>query len=131
MVDATRSKMFEVATRRSMVLALLDFCKALGANTQRIVDRLTEIDQVVASALPQYLNLRFEDALESYRTAGKMMQNLESEAMRLKHRALVWAYLIDWVAVTGTALVCGPLLWSLMVRRRLYRQVRYTRLASR
>ncbi len=131
LVEATRSKIFEVATRRSMLLALLEFCESFGANTQRIVDRLTEIDRVVAGALPQYLNLRFEDALESYRTAGQMMENLEGEAMRLKHRALVWVYVIDWLAVTGTALVCGLLLWSLMVRRRLYRQVRYTRLAPR
>ncbi len=131
LVEATRSKIFEVATRRSLLVALLDFCESFGANTQRIVSGLSNIDQVIAEALPEYLNLRFEDALESYRKAGKMMEELEAESMELKRRALMWVYLIDWLAVTATLLVCGIALWSLMVRRRLYRQVRYTRLAPR
>jgi len=34
---------------------------------------------------------------------------------------------IEWLAVTGTSMVCGFLLWLLMIRRRLYREVRTTR----
>ena len=131
LVQATRDRIFQVATRRSMLVSLLDFCESFGANTQRIAGRLREIDQVIIEALPQYLNLDFQDALESYKTASGLMDSLEAEAMRLKDRALMWIYVIEWLAVTGTMLVCGIALWSLMVRRRLYRQVRYTRLAPR
>ena len=131
LVQAARNKIFEVATRRSMLVSLLDFCESFGANTQTITGRLREIDEVIVEALPQYLNLDFQEALESYKTAAKLMDNLEGEAMRLKNRALMWIYVIEWLAVTGTMLVCGMALWSLMVRRRLYRQVRYTRLAPR
>ncbi len=131
LVQAARSKIFEVATRRSMLLYLLDFCESFGANMHGIVNMLREMDQVAAEALPQYLNLEFEDVLESYRTAAEMMEQIEKEAMRLKKRALFWVYVIDWLAVTGTSLACGVMLWSLMIRRRLYRQVGYTRLAAR
>ncbi len=131
LVEATRSKILEFGTRRSLLLSLLVFCESFGANTQRIMVKLREIDQVAASALPKYLELSFEDALESYEKAGKMMQDLENEAMRLKHRALIWIYTIEWLTITATALVCSVILWSLMVRRTLYRQVRYTKFYRR
>ncbi len=131
LVQAVRHKIFEVATRRSMIVSLLDFCESFGANTQKITSKLMEIDRVAVEALPQYLHLNFEGALETYKTAARMIENLEGEAMKLKDRALMWIYVIEWLAVTGTMLVCGIALWSLMVRRRLYRQVRYTRLAAR
>ncbi len=131
LVEATRSRIFEFATRRSLLLSLLAFSESFGANTQRTMVKLREVDQVATSALPQYLDLRFEDALESYKKAGGMMQDLESEAMKLKHKALIWVYTIEWLAITATALVCGVVLWSLMVRRTLYRQVRYTKLSTR
>jgi len=130
LVDAVRSKIFDVATRRSLLVALLDFCESFGANTQRITSKLREIDEVTAEALPQYLKLLFEDSLETYKRAEEMMQSLESEAMKLKHRALIWVYIIEWLAVTGTALGCGIVLWSLMIRRRLYREVPRTRLRA-
>ncbi len=130
LVQAARSRIFEVATRRSMLTALLDFCESFGANTQRIMDRIRDMDQVIAKAWPQYLNLDFEAAMESYTEAGKMMEEIETEAMKLKNRALMWVYVINWLTVTGTALLCGMALWSLMVRRKLYREVGHTRFGS-
>jgi len=50
--------------------------------------------------------------------------------MVLKDRALLWVYIIGWLAVTATALVSSFLLWSIMVRRRLYREVQLTRLSG-
>lgn len=131
LVQAARSKIFEVATRRSMLISLLDFCESFGASTQSIVHRLDELDQVTAEAMPQYLDLQFEDAIESYKTAAKIMEDIEKEAMKLKQRALMWVYVIEWLTVTSTALFCGLVLWSLMIRRRLYRQVGYTRGTTR
>jgi hypothetical protein len=127
LVQAARLRIFEVATRRSMLTTLLDFCESFGANTQRIVNKIKEMDQLIAEAMPQYLNLDFADALETYKAAGKMMDEIEAEAMKLKQRALMWVYIIEWLTVTSTALFCGIMLWSLMIRRRLYREVGYTR----
>ena len=130
LVRAARSRIFEVATRRSMLLSLLEFCESFGANTQGIVERVEEMDQVAARALPQYLDLSFDEVIETYGTVAEMMEDIENEAIRLKERALVWVYIIDWLAVTATLLLCGTALWSLMVRRRLYRQVESTRFAG-
>ena len=128
LVHAARSKMFEVNTRRSLLVALLEFCESFGANTQRIMSRFEEMDEAIAETMPQYLELRFEEMLETYRLVDKMMAEAEEEAVKLKNRTLLWVYVIEWLTVTGTAMACGFVLWSLMVRRRLYREVRATRL---
>ena len=54
--------------------------------------------------------------------------DIESESAKIRRRALVWIYVTEWIAVTGTSMLAGFLLWSLMVRRRLYREVTTTRL---
>ncbi len=127
LVHVARAKMLEVETRRSLLVALLDFCESFGATTRGIMSRFEEIDQVIAEAMPQYLQLQFEDMLESYRVAEKMLAQAEEEGVRLKNRTLLWIYVIEWLAVTGTSMVCGFILWSLMIRRRLYREVQTTR----
>jgi len=127
LVHIARAKMFEVETRRSLLMALLDFCESFGASTRSLMPRFEEIDQVIAQAMPEYLQLQFEDMLESYRIADEMLAKAEEEGVNLKNRTLLWVYVIEWLAVTGTSMVCGFLLWSLMIRRRLYREVRTTR----
>ena len=52
---------------------------------------------------------------------------VDVELMRAKDRALFWVYLIEWLAVSGTCMICAVLLWTLMIRRRLYRRVSTTR----
>ena len=57
-----------------------------------------------------------------------MLGEIEEDAIELKNRALLWVYVIEWLAVTGTGMVCAFVLWSIMVRRRLFKEVRTTRL---
>jgi hypothetical protein len=129
LVRAVRSRMFEVGTRRSLLVALLDFCESFGANTQKIVARFDEMDDAIAMAMPQYLDLRFEEMLETYGVVEGMLEETENEAIKLKERTLLWVYVIEWFAVTGTFMVCGFVLWTLMVRRSLYKTVESTRYA--
>ncbi len=130
LVHAARSKMFEIGTRRSLLVALLEFCDAFGANTQRITSRFDEMDDAIAQALPQYLELRFDEMLQTYRVVEGMLEEAEEEAVKLKERTLLWIYVIEWLAVTSTSMICGFVLWSLMIRRALYREVGATRMAA-
>ncbi len=126
LVHAARTKIFQVATRRSLLMGLLEFCESFGANTRSIVLRTAEIDAVIAAAKPQYLQLQFEEMLNVYRDVEAMLDEMERDAIKLKNATLLWVYVVEWLAVTGTALVCAFALWSLMVRRTLYREVRVT-----
>ena len=127
LVHALRSKMLEVATRRSLLVSLLDFCESFGANTQEVIYGLGEVDRAVAEAGSRYLDLSFEAALESYNEAALEMVEIEDRAIELKDRAFLWVYVIEWLTVSGTALLCGMVLWFLMIQRRLYQEVDVTR----
>lgn len=61
--------------------------------------------------------------------ALEMYSQVDREAIEVKNTALLWIYLIEWFVVTGTAMGSGVLLWSLMIRRRFYRQVSVTKQA--
>ncbi len=128
LVHTLRSQMQDVATRKSLLLGLLEFCDSFGANTDKIERKIDQINTVIAQATPYYLDLEIERTLDAYREADNMIKNVEQDAVELKNRALMWVYVIEWLAVTGTAMGCGFIVWSVMVRRRLYKEVSTTRL---
>jgi uncharacterized membrane protein len=130
LVHSVRSMIFSMATRRALLLSLLDFCDSFGANTDRMMDRVDDVEAAMASANPKYLDLRFAEVLEDYQEIEKMYDELERESLKLKDRTLMWVYVIEWLAVTGTAMVSGVVLWSVMVHRRLYREVGTTKLSG-
>jgi hypothetical protein len=113
---------------RLLLISLLDFAESYGANTRDVYARMEEVDGLRLRSFEEYRGYAFTDATESMRSAMSMFAALGDDAMNLKDVALLWVYLTEWVAVTGTSLACGFVLWTLMVRRTLYRQVVTTRL---
>lgn len=130
LVHRVRMRMFEFSTRRSLLFGLLEFCDSFGANTAKIYLKIDEARQATLDALPDYLELRFEEVLEAYDRVHQMLGEIEVEAIRLKNQALFWVHVIEWLAVSGTAVMAGFVLWSIMVRRRLWREVGTTRLMA-
>jgi len=128
LVHSLRTTMHAVAVRRSLLISLLEFCDSFGADTGGITVRTDELDKIAAQAKPLYLQLQFQETLDAYRSVEEGLATIEQDAMRLKDRTLFWIYIIEWVAVTGTMMVCGVLLWSIMIRHSLYRETRTTRL---
>jgi hypothetical protein len=59
------------------------------------------------------------------------MKRISLDSAELKEAALMWVYITEYLAVSGTSMVTGFLLWTLMVRRRLYRDVQTTRSTTR
>jgi hypothetical protein len=47
--------------------------------------------------------------------------------VKIRERALLWVYITEWFVVTGTMIICGSVIWALMIRRRLYKEVAVTR----
>jgi len=48
-------------------------------------------------------------------------------AFKLKDDAMFYAYVIQWLVTSGTLLLSGSILYTLMVRRRLYKAMESTR----
>ena len=52
----------------------------------------------------------------------------QEEAIKLKNNALFWVYVSEWCIITGTSILAGFILWTLMVKRKYYKQIDQTRL---
>jgi hypothetical protein len=56
--------------------------------------------------------------------------DLEMDLLEAKDRAFFWIYLAEWLGVLGTGIICAVALWTLMIRRSMYREVSTTRAAQ-
>jgi hypothetical protein len=130
LVHRVRSVIQEVATRKALLMSLVDFVESFGVNTRAITDQIHRFDLALSEAEPVYFELRFDDTLKMYEEASQMLERAEERAMEAKDRALLWIYVIEWLAVTGTALVTGVVVWSLMIGRKMYKEARVTRLTG-
>ncbi|MBU7003934.1 MAG: hypothetical protein HXS50_00100 [Theionarchaea archaeon] len=125
-----RGLYFDYNIEKLLLTGVLEFADSFGANTRDMYTRIGEADDLRGSSLDSYRSYIFSDAIEIMEAAIASLYELRDDAYALKDRALFWVYLIQWIAVTGTSLLSGFLVWTLMIRRRLYRVVTTTRLGS-
>ncbi len=127
LVSAVRNDFERYGARTSTISAFLDFAERFGADPRRIVETKSRIDAMMDEGKRLYLDGLYQDALDKSEEAHAALEELELKAMRLKDEALMWVYMIEWAAVTGTCMITGYVLYALMLRRRLYREVSVTR----
>lgn len=118
----------EFRARRAVLLSLSDFIDRLGANTREIQRVVMDLEKIYAEASMSYLEHDFVEAEGTIRDALSSFADAEETARREKERALLWVYVIEWLVSSSAFFISGFLLWTLMVRRRLYRDVGTTRL---
>ena len=131
LVHTVRVRMSTLSHRRMIIISLVDFIEKFGANPASTLRAIKEVDETRRSADQLYLDQDFARALETTERALELMDEAEAIAEKSKAGALLWVYVSEWLIVTGTSLVCGFVMWTLMVRRRLYRDVGSTRLVGR
>jgi uncharacterized membrane protein len=128
--EVFRNEFHEYPTRRALATGLLEFIEKFGVSSTSIVAKISEIDQMKKEAETLFLNQEYSRALQKLDEVNEEFRILSIDLVALKERALLWIYIIEWLAVCGTVMICGFLLWTLMVRRRLYREVRVTRISG-
>lgn len=126
-VHELRMSLYNFRLRRSILISLLDFAEAFGANPSSVYAELDLVDNMVKEAEDLYLEWEFNAAADGALDASRDLERLEGEASDLRKRALFWIFLLEWLATLGALIGAGTILWSIMVRRRLYREVRTTR----
>jgi len=131
LVHTVRTRMATLAYRRIIITSLIDFVDKFGANPKRIFLALQEADAAGTEAADLYLMQEFDVAKEGAERALQLMDEAEAVADKVKNEALLWVYVSEWLSVTGTSLVCGFLLWTLMIQRRMYKEVAYTQFRGR
>jgi len=113
---------------RVLATSVIEFAEKFGASTLPVYEELARVDTTKAEADRLYLEGSYQESLEKMEEAFDGLGRVSRDSMRMREKALFWIYLVEWFVVTGTSMIAGFALWSLMVRRRLYREVAVTRL---
>jgi len=116
--------------RNSMVVSVINFVEQFGGRTDKLYRRLDELGLKKKAAETAYLAGDYASSLEKMKEIRGGQQALMRDAMEVKDSAMFWVYLTEWCAITAAILISGVVLWGLMVRRRLYREVYTSRLGQ-
>ncbi len=110
--------------------SLIEFVDMYGANTRHVEEELARMLEINKEAGELYLDHDFESCDAKLSEAMDLAGQIERKCMALRDKALFWVYLTEWLAVTSTMILTLVAAWSLMVKRRLYRDVRQTRVVQ-
>jgi uncharacterized membrane protein len=128
LVHAARAAMFNFAQEKLLLLSLAEFVDRFGADSRPIEEGIDEIGAMKTQADLLYMDQDFLGALNLLKEVAEKVRDLGGVAMTLKDRALMWVYIAEWLVVSATMMITGNVVWSLMIRRKLYRNVHATRL---
>jgi hypothetical protein len=112
--------------QRALLHSLMEFADKFGANLLDIEEGLRDAEDLKKGTDVLYLDEDYTGALRGMGEAIGQLVDLQGAAVKLKERALVWIYVVEWLAVLSTLMVSGFVLWTLMVRRAVYREVKAT-----
>ncbi|MBU7003918.1 MAG: hypothetical protein HXS50_00020 [Theionarchaea archaeon] len=124
-----RSLYMDYRSTRSYVFSVMDFAEKFGANMDPVGLMVIGVDETHDQSISLYIDLDFPNAIEKLEASIDQLLEASEKAMKMKDQVMVWIYLIEWTTVTATFALGVFGVWTLMVRRRLYRDVGTTRLA--
>jgi len=122
-----RQRISAFMAQKSTVLSMLEWADLFGANTLPLSGSLVQLDSIVETATGEYLGQEYAASISRMEQVAEGLAEVSTRAVRLKDEALFWVYASEWSAVTSTGIITSVVLWSLMVRRRMYRAVGVTR----
>ncbi len=117
----------EMRFLRDNVLSAIDFAANFGANVRMAENELADVDGLMKEADALYLEGEFGRSSETVSSCIDRLRGLFEKSLSLKDRALASLYMSEWLAITGTLVICGLVLYEMMVRRRIYKVVQTTR----
>jgi len=117
-----------VETQKSLALSMMEWADAFGADTQTLSKRLNDLGDGIGKATDRYVEQDYPATISILQSISRTVSDIADEAIRLKDRALLWVFIIEWLGVTGVSVLSGSVVWTLMIRRRYYRRAQVTRL---
>jgi hypothetical protein len=121
----------QLRVRATLIQGLIEFVNGYGANTRYVEEELGRMLDINEEAGQLYLDHEFDACDATLTEALDLCGEIESTCMEVRARALFWVYVIEWLVVTSTMTLSLVAVWSLMLKRRLYREVAHTRTSSR
>jgi hypothetical protein len=127
LVHHTRVKFVRYRDERAMILLMIDFIERFGANPAPFEMEMGEMEGRLDEAESLYIDAQIERSAQILDELLEGFADLNDGLLEAKDRVMVWIYVSEWLAVTGTSMGCGFALWTLMVKRRYYREIGVTR----
>ena len=115
--------------KSSLLISLLEFVERYGASTLGLYGDMDEIDAKEKEAEELFRQDDYDGAEQIFEDIHTAWEELNRDAIEAKERALLWVYVIEWLTVSAASLISGVILWAVMVRRRLYREIGVTRMS--
>ena len=122
-----RENSMSYAIQRELATSVIDFAERFGSPTARLYQKLSEADETKEESDRLYRENDYQESMEMVELAFEQLREVADESVKAKDAALFWIYAVEWVVVTAAAIISGSVLWSLMVRRRLYSEIAVTR----
>jgi uncharacterized membrane protein len=127
-VYLVRRRLRETTEALSMLYTMIDIVEKFGGSGMSLSKMVADIQDVKKAGMDHYFEASLDEALGAFAVALEMSEETMDEAIKVRDQAAFWIFFTEWCVVTGTAMFSGALLWMLMVRRRLFREVELTRL---
>ena len=124
-----RTSFIEYRTKMGLLVSLMEFVQGFGANDRRIEEMIGELQARVSEAEREYLSENFVQCQSIMDQVFTDLDKVQRMTLKLKERALMWVFMVEWLVVTATLMISSFLVWTFMIRRRLYKAVHVTRLA--
>ncbi len=123
-----RSLLSTFQARKLLILTMLEWAERFGADITSLADRLTEVEDGTQDAVESFLERDYGSTITFMDSLSPTVSRIGQMASDLKDQALFWVYLVEWLAVTSVSILSASILWTLMVRRRIYHAASQTRL---
>lgn len=127
MAHRSRELMQDYSGLLQTLHSVMDFVERFGTNIAAAEQLLIEIDTEYEEGKAAYMDADLEAAISHLEAATDDLLVASDRIWKLKDEALLWVYITEWLVVAGTGMICGFVLWSIMIRRKLYREVEVTR----
>jgi hypothetical protein len=123
----TRARFRDLQAQKQTLTATIDFIGKFNADTRRVDEKYSEALETMGEAKQHFVDLDLEKSKEVADLAFDQFEEAYDVALQAKNAAMLWIFLTEWLVVSSVSLICAFVIWSLMVRRRLYREVKVTR----
>jgi hypothetical protein len=112
---------------KNMLVGSIDFISKLGGNPAPLERMLREADDKLIESRMMYLGYDFEGSLALMEEMVSDLGVISKATIEVKDQVFLTIYLIEWSVLMSTSMVTAVVIWSLMVRRRLYKEAGSTR----
>ncbi len=124
---ATRTLFRQIHNQRQILTSTIDFVAKFNADTGSVDRKTLEALNSLKEAKGHFVDLELDKSKDAAQRAFQQFEEAYDLAIEAKEAAILWIFVTEWLVVSATSMVCAFVIWTLMIKRRLYKEVRITR----